>query len=357
MQPPATACGRLGATTRPLCRSHDLVLFDLDGVVYAGPDALPGVADRLARCRAAGTMLGFVTNNASRPAAAVAEHLCALGIDAAADDVVTAAQAAARMVAERVPSGSRVLVVGGEGLVAALAEHELSAVWSARDDPAAIVQGWHPAVGWELLAEGAYALATDVPWVASNLDITIPTNRGRAPGNGALVEVLRITSGRDPQVAGKPEPALFEECSRRLGGSRPLVVGDQIGTDIVGASRSGRPSLLVLTGISSLQDTCAARGDERPTYVAADLEGLLLPHPAVQATVGGARCSGWTAEVESGAVGLRATDASDGAGARDAAGRLCALRAVVAACWSHADQTGDTVDSGPAQQTLREMMA
>ncbi len=357
MQPDATVSRSLGASTQALCRAHDLLLFDLDGVVYAGPDALPGAADRLARCRAAGNALGFVTNNASRPPAAVAAHLRALGIDAADDDVVTAAQAAARMVADRVPPGSRVLVIGGDGLVDALGEHGLWAVWSARDDPAAVVQGLHPSVGWELLAEGAYALATGVPWVASNLDVTLPTDRGHAPGNGALVEVLRVVSGREPDVAGKPAPALFEECSRRLGGDRPLVVGDRIGTDIVGAGRSGLPSLLVLTGISSLDEACAARGDERATYVAADLEGLLLPHPEVEVGAdGAARCAGWVAEVESERVSLYPSDGDGGAASRDPGGRLAALRALVSACWAYADATGDTADSGPAQETWREMM-
>ncbi len=363
MQSDATVSRRLGATTQALCGSHDLLLFDLDGVVYAGPDALPGAADRLAQCRQAGNALGFVTNNASRPAGEVAAHLRALGVDAADDDVVTAAQAAARMVADRVPAGSRVLVVGGAGLVSALAEYELTPVWSARDDPAAVVQGLHPSVGWEQLAEGAYALATGVPWVASNLDVTLPTDRGHAPGNGALVEALRVVSGREPEVAGKPEPVLFEECARRLGGARPLVVGDRIGTDIVGATRSGLPSLLVLTGISTLEEACAARGDERPSYVAPDLEGLLVPHPEVDQTDGTARCEGWAATVESGRVVLQRTErhpTGAGGGGREApedgGSRLAALRAVVTACWSYADETGDTADSGPARTTWQDMM-
>ncbi len=196
------------------------------------------------------------------------------------------------------------LVVGGEGLVVALAEHGLQAVWSERDDPAAVVQGFHPTVGWKLLAEGAYALATGIPWVASNLDRTVPTDRGRAPGNGTLVDALRAASGREPRVAGKPEPALFDEAQRRLGGTNPLVVGDRIDTDIAGASRAGVASLLVLTGVTSLAEACAARGDERPTFVAPDLEGLLLPHPEVRPVPAGARCGDWQAVVRDGRLVL-----------------------------------------------------
>ncbi len=361
MQTDATVPAGLGTTDGPLGAAHDLLLLDLDGVVYAGPHALPGVPERLARCREAGSALGFVTNNASRPPAAVAAHLRELGIDAGDDDVVTSAQAAARLVADRVPAGSRVLVVGGEGLVAALAEHDLQAVWSADDDPAAVVQGFHRSVGWELLAEGAYALATGVPWVASNRDQTVPTDRGRAPGVGTLVDALRVTSGREPVVAGKPEPALFDECTRRLSGRTPLVVGDRLDTDVAGASRSGLPSLLVLTGVSSLTEACAAQGDDRADYVSPDLQGLLLPHPPVETGDGWARCAGWRAEVDDDRIALGPDDgADDDAGgdseddSEDAApAALAAVRAVVAACWGHADSSGGALDVGPAVERLR----
>jgi HAD superfamily hydrolase (TIGR01450 family) len=359
----------LGASEAALVAEHDLVLLDLDGVVYAGRAAVPGAVCHLSRCREAGSRLGFVTNNASRPPASVAEHLRDLGVDAADTDVVTSAQAAARLVADAVPAGSAVLVVGGEGLEAALAEYDLRAVWSAREAPAAVVQGLHSTVGWTLLAEGAYALADGIPWIASNMDPTVPTDRGRAPGNGALVDVLRATSGRDPQVAGKPEPALFAEAQRRLGGDRTLVVGDRLDTDIAGATRAGLPSLLVLTGVSGVAELCAAEGDDRPTYVAPDLSGLLVSHPEVEQTDGGARCGHWDATVVDGALQLAGQDDGSGRGPDSA---VAALRAVVAACWAYRDtrsdsesdtssldpqQSRDTVDVGEVERRLNDMMA
>lgn len=339
---------------RPLVEDHDVLLLDLDGVVYAGPDALPGAAETIGRCRDAGAAVGFVTNNASRPPAEVARQLRDLGIDAPDDSVVTSAQAAARLVADRVPAGSRVLVVGGDGLVEALGEHGLEAVWSATDDPAAVVQGFHPTVGWPLLAEGAYAAATGIPWVASNTDRTVPTDRGRAPGNGTLVEAVAVASGREPTVAGKPEPALFAEATARLGGRRPLVVGDRLDTDVAGANRSGLPSLLVLTGVASLADLCAADEQARPTYVSLDLGGLLLAHPTVQAADGAARCRGWRAEVRGGEVRLGTDDRLDdrAAGGADV---LAALRAVVAACWT--SSVPGSVETDAASRQLHEMMS
>ena len=186
-----------GSAVDWLARAYDVALLDLDGVVYVGADAVVARARRAAAPQQlSACVTRFVTNNAARPPGVVADHLRRLGIPCADADVVTSAQAAARVVATLVRAGSTVLVVGGAGLVEALAEHGLVRPSSSADAPAAVVQGFSPDIGWALLAEGAYALATGVPWVASNLDATVPTPRGRAPGNGTLVAVLATTSGR-----------------------------------------------------------------------------------------------------------------------------------------------------------------
>ena len=208
--------------------------------------------------------VAFVTNNAARTPEAVAAHLRDLGVAAEPDDVVTSAQAAATLVAERVPAGAPVLVVGGDGLRAALTERGLRPVASADDEPAAVVQGFAPDVGWTLLTEGVVAVRRGLPWVASNLDRTIPTARGLAPGNGALVGVIAAVTGATPVVAGKPELALHEEAVRRTGAQRPLVVGDRLDTDIEGANRAGADSLLVLTGVTSPGELVCAAGATAP---------------------------------------------------------------------------------------------
>ena len=190
----------LRTSEEPLVTAYDCAMLDLDGVVYIGPHAVEEVPDVLAQARDLGMTLAFVTNNAARTPADVAGHLRELGVEARAEDVVTSAQAAAREVAERVRPGAKVLVVGGEGLETALKEHDLVPVSSADDDPAAVVQGFHRSVGWELLAEGDYAIRSGLPWVASNLDLTVPTARGIAPGNGALVGAVATAVGREPDI-------------------------------------------------------------------------------------------------------------------------------------------------------------
>jgi ribonucleotide monophosphatase NagD (HAD superfamily) len=129
------------------------------------------------------------------------------------------------------------------------------------------------------LAEACLALRRGVTWVAANRDATLPTTRGELPGCGALVAALEAATGRRPEVAGKPELTLHEESVRRSRARRPLVVGDRLDTDIAGAQAAGTPSLLVLTGVTDLAALERAGPGERPTYLAADLRGLLTAHP------------------------------------------------------------------------------
>ena len=314
----------VGSDQPPIDR-HDAVLFDLDGVLYVGPHAVPGVPEVVAEVRARGVAVAYVTNNAARTPQTVAAHLSDLGIPATAGDVVTSAQAVAAMVAAELPPGSAVLVVGGEGLRVALEQRGLTPVDTAERGPAAVVQGFSPDVGWRLLAEGTYAVHAGAAWYASNLDSTVPTDRGIAPGNGALVEVIASATGARPVVAGKPETPLHVETVRRVGSRDPLVVGDRLDTDIEGANRVGAASLLVLTGVSTARDLVLAAETARPTYVAADLRaGLLSAHPPVTPTEsGGQRCGGWTCTPTGSSVDLH----GDG-------DRVDALRALCVAVWS-----------------------
>lgn len=278
---PDAAGSMLRSSGVPLAQAYDVGLLDLDGVVYIGPQAVPGAAAALGAAAAAGMRLVYVTNNASRPPEAVSDHLRRLGVDAGPHDVVTSAQAAAHLLAGMLPAGAPVLVVGGEGLQAALQEEGLRAVTALRDGPQAVVQGFSPDVGWRQLAEGAHAVRSGLPWVVTNLDLTVPTERGTAPGNGTLVAAVRAAVDVDPVVAGKPEPALFAEAVRRCGARRPLVVGDRLDTDLAGANRAGYDGLLVLTGVTTVSTLLEAAPLERPTYVGADLSVLVEEHPGV----------------------------------------------------------------------------
>ena len=262
----------------------DAVLADLDGVVYAGPGALPHAIDSLNRAGES-RRLGYITNNASRTDATVADHLRSLGLSATQpDDVVTSPQAAMRLLRERVAPPATILVVGGDGLVHELGKAGYTVTRSADDAPAAVVQGFAPHVGWEHLAEAAYALATPedeggIPWIATNTDWTIPQARGIAPGNGTLVSAVHTAVGRLAVVAGKPERPIFDEAVARFGAQHPLFLGDRLDTDIAGAQAAGIDSVLVLTGIDRPKHVLAAPTTSRPTYILGDLRELHEAYP------------------------------------------------------------------------------
>ncbi|QQC88569.1 HAD hydrolase-like protein [Streptomyces alfalfae] len=337
-----------GVRTRPagsgeaLSKAYDTALLDLDGVVYAGGLAIAYAVESLGAARKGGMHLAYVTNNALRTPDAVAEHLTELGIETAAADVITSAQAAARLVSEQVPAGARVLVIGGEGLRVALRERGLVPVESADEDPAAVVQGYGgPDMAWGRFAEACHAIARGVPWFASNTDLTIPSARGIAPGNGAAVEVVRIATRAEPQVAGKPLPPMHRETILRTGAERPLVVGDRLDTDIEGAFNGGVDSLLVMTGVTDAAQLLAAPPRHRPTYVDADLRGMLTGQPEVTAADGGFRCGGWTASARGGELALDGDgEAMDG------------LRALCAAAWTQAGDGSCTLAADKAVARL-----
>lgn len=260
----------------------DLLLFDLDGVVYAGPDPIPFAVESI-NVAARSIRVGYLTNNASRTASSVADQLSGFGLHAVSDDVVTSPQAAIKLLADLVPAGSVILVIGGEGLTSVVRDAGFTVTESAEDDPAAVIQGFAPEVGWKQLAEASFAL-NDVParpWVATNTDWTIPVARGIAPGNGTLVAAVHNAVGRLPVVAGKPEAAIFEAAVSRFGGTHPLFVGDRLDTDILGANRAGMDSALVLTGIDRAKQVLAADAKSRPTFILSDLRQLSEPYPKV----------------------------------------------------------------------------
>ena len=319
----------LGSSALPLVEQYDAALLDLDGVLYLGDDPVPHAAVSVGAATRAGMRLAYVTNNASRSPAVVAEKLTALGMPATAEDVVTSGQAAARTRAAELAPGSTVLVVGTSALadeVTAVGLRPVRTVAEAGErGAAAVLQGLSPQTSWSDLAEAAVALHAGALWVAGNTDATLPTTRGPLPGNGAFVAALRLVTGREPIVAGKPDPRLHRESVERVGAQRPLVVGDRLDTDVVGAVRGGADSLLVLTGVTGVRELLAAPAGSRPTYVAPDLRGLMEPHPQVEVDGEGSRCGAATARCSGGLLSGD-TLSSDG------------LRALAGLAWALADR-------------------
>lgn len=337
------ADGYLAGCAVPMVEAFDAALLDLDGVVYRGPLAVDHAVEMIEAVRAHGMRAVFVTNNANRPPSTVADQLAGLGIPASGDDVMTSALAAAALLSGDLPAGSRVLVVGGPGLREAVTAAGLEVVGSADDEPVAVVQGFAPSVGWTDLAEAVYAVQAGARYVATNLDMTIPTDRGIAPGNGTLVSAVRVATGVEPVSAGKPQPEIFRQAARRAEAERPLVVGDRLDTDLAGAVAAGMPGLLVLTGVHDGRAAVLAAPAERPRFLARDLRALVEPQPAPRRAVDGvwecagarARVRARTVEVADGVAGWQQVGGPGSPG--DVALSLDALRALCCAAWEAAD--------------------
>lgn len=302
-----------------LAQEHDCLLLDLDGTVFRGHEPTIGAVDTLATVDAR-TL--YVTNNASRSAAEVAGHLQELGFDAQADDVVTSAQSAARLLAGQLPAGATVLVVGTDSLAAEIVAAGLKPVRAFDENPVAVVQGHNPETGWSILSEAALAIRAGALWVAANVDRTLPSERGLLPGNGSMVAALRAATDAEPQVAGKPAPSLMNDALARGDFTTPLVIGDRLDTDIEGANAAGLPSLMVLTGVNNVADMVHAAPGSRPDFVSQDLRALhtdaeasrIAAHPA------------WQTETDGSTLTVRATGA-------DAGDPLSIVRATAHAAW------------------------
>ena len=280
-----------------LLDDFDAVFSDLDGVVYAGPGAIPGAVAALCTVQKMGLGLGYITNNASRSPETVAEHLRALGAPATAEQVTGSARAAAALLAEKLEPGTKVLVIGGAALAAEVTAKGFSIVAGAEDKPDAVIQGFDAALGWKDLAEASFAINGGALWVATNTDLTIPVARGIAPGNGSLVAAVAQAVGRQPLVAGKPEPGMFVLAAQALNAQRPLVVGDRLDTDILGGNNAGMATAIVLTGIDTVETVLAARSAERPDFLLANLGGLVASYRGPEADGPWWRCGGSSARV------------------------------------------------------------
>ncbi len=330
---------QLAGTAGPLIENHDSLLLDLDGVVYLGPKAIPHAVETISALQAGGLPVAYVTNNSSRAPQTVAEHLQGYGLDVAADHVATSAQAAVAIMQKELAPGSRVLVVGGPGLRAEVVGIGMEIVESKDDNPAAVVQGFSPHVGWQDLAEAAYAIGAGARFYATNTDLSIPTERGTAPGNGSLVLGITNATGVVPTSAGKPEPQLFWHAASLFNSQTPLMVGDRLDTDLAGAVAANMPGLLVFTGVTDAAGVISCLPHERPTFLSLDLRGLLQAHPAPHQQDNLWVCGDARAQVGAGEIQLSQVAPPT----RGSEAWLDAVRALCAAVWHEIDR-GESVD-------------
>jgi 4-nitrophenyl phosphatase len=245
-------------------RGTPAVVLDLDGVLWLGDEPLPGAADAVARFRAAGLAVGFMTNNSSLPVSGYVDKLARIGVDADPSEVLTSALAAAELLAADLPPGSKILACSGPGVVEALEARGFEVVDAGKPDPgpvAAVVVGWHRTFDFDRLDRASGAVRAGARFVATNTDATYPAPDGLLPGNGALVAAVATAAGRRPEVAGKPEPPTVALVRARFG-ERGVMAGDRPSTDGALAEALGWPFALVVS-------SATLSGDETTDHDAA----------------------------------------------------------------------------------------
>ena len=249
----------------------DALLLDLDGTVWAGEEAIPAAVDAINSSRLPAV---YITNNASRGPAEVAGRLRAIGLETSEEDVLTSAQAAVALAGEYLKTGDPVYVVGAASFRDLVRRAGYTVVESADQSPVVVLHGHNPETGWRELSEAALAIANGARYIASNLDTSLPSERGLLVGNGSMVAAVSSATGVTPVSAGKPEAAMFLQAAERVGAKRPLAVGDRLNTDVAGAVAAGIPALHVLTGVSGPLELLEAPVQHRPTFIAESMAAL-----------------------------------------------------------------------------------
>lgn len=255
------------------------LIIDMDGVLWHGDQAQTGLVEFFQTLRTLRLPFVLATNNASLTGNQYVVKLQKMGVDVAIDEILTSGMATASFLAERYcPEETKVFVIGMSGARQPLLDKGFTLTETIGDgmkpDADIVVSGLDKHLSWDKLTTAALNIQAGAAFYGTNGDVTLPTELGFVPGNGATLAALEAATGVEPFIIGKPEPILYQQAFNLLGVAPEQIVaiGDRLETDILGAVRAGIRSLMVLSGISTLEDIDAA--DYAPTWVMQDIREL-----------------------------------------------------------------------------------
>ncbi len=256
------------------------LIIDMDGVLWHGNQAIDGLNDFFTTLRKQSLPFILATNNASQTNGEYIKKLASMGITVQADEILTSGMATASYLAEQYnPAATRIFVLGEAGASQPLLEkgftltdvYELNTPETPNKGADIVVCGKDETLNWDKLSTATLNLNAGATFIATNADVSLPTERGAVQGNGAILAALTAATGKTPTSIGKPEPIMYQQALKLLG-TKPentIAIGDRLDTDILGSVRTGMPSIMVLTGISQISDLDDI--DYAPTWIMQDL--------------------------------------------------------------------------------------
>jgi len=233
------------------------LIIDMDGVLYRGETPVPGIVPFFQFLRNQDIRFLLATNNSTLTQQEYSEKMARMGVSIPAEAVLTSSIAVADYLSARYSKGTRIHVVGESGLRNALAA---AGFVLADKDVEVVTVGMDRKFNWEKTSRATLLIRAGAAFIGTNPDKTLPMPEGEVPGNGSLLALLEAASGVAPTVIGKPEPHLYEIAMKRL--CAPIeataALGDRLETDILGASRMGLFSIMVLSGVSTREQVAAS---------------------------------------------------------------------------------------------------
>jgi 4-nitrophenyl phosphatase len=252
------------------------LIIDMDGVIWKADAPIGDLPAIFARVRECGLKFIFATNNSTRTPEQYVERLRSFGVLVESWQVVTSSQGAAELLSRRLPAGSKVYMIGEDGIRLALEQKGFEVLSGEHAVGAqAVLMGFDREINFQKMSEAALLVRTGIPFYATNPDRTFPTPRGQIPGAGAWVSVITTATNVEPIIAGKPYPYLIELALEALNvdGNQALVIGDRLETDIAAGQAAGCPTALVLSGVSTREQ--AELWTPAVDLIADDFAGLL----------------------------------------------------------------------------------
>lgn len=265
----------VGASAPVAIRDAEAFIFDMDGVLYRGKQALPGVNEIIAALEARGLPYLLATNNSTATPADYVRRMAEYGVAVTESHLQTSATATRDYLKRELPDGAVLLPIGAAALTEQL---QAGTTFKITDDPAedvaAVVVGLDQGFTYESMTRAMKAIRNGARFIATNADATLPVEDGVLPGAGTMIAAIATASGRQPTVIGKPETLMMTSAVAQLGtsASKTVMIGDRLDTDILAAARAGLTTALVLTGVTTRNDL--AGSDIVPDYVFTDLPAI-----------------------------------------------------------------------------------